>query len=87
MAETTAQLTEKKLTTIQKGVVVSNRMAKTLVVSVDTLKTHPKYQKRYISTKKFKVHAPEGEYQIGQVVYFRECRPLSKEKHHIIVNA
>ncbi len=67
------------------GTVVSNKMQKTLVVAVETLKTHPKYKKQYRSTKRYKVHVEEGEYQIGQKVTFRECRPVSKDKHHVIV--
>ena len=70
---------------IKKGVVVSASMTKTIVVAVDTLKEHPKYRKRYISTKKYKVHVPEGEYKVGDTVHFRECRPLSRDKCHIIV--
>lgn len=67
------------------GTVVSNKMQKTLVVAVETLKTHPKYKKQYRSTKRYKVHVEEGEYEIGQKVTFRECRPISKDKHHAIV--
>lgn len=67
------------------GVVVSNRMAKTVVVSVETLKTHPKYKKQYRSTKRYQVHVNEGEYALGQKVSFRECRPISKLKHHVMV--
>lgn len=67
------------------GLVVSNKMQKTLVVAVETLKTHPKYKKQYRSTKRYKVHVNEGEYAIGQKVSFRECRPVSKDKHHVIV--
>ncbi len=67
------------------GTVVSNKMQKTIVVAVETLKTHPKYQKQYRSTKRYKVHVEEGEYALGQKVTFRECRPVSKDKHHAIV--
>lgn len=67
------------------GTVVSNKMQKTIVVAVETLKTHPKYGKQYRSTKRYKVHVESGEYQIGQKVTFRECRPVSKDKHHVIV--
>lgn len=70
---------------IFSGVVVSNRMQKTIVVAVEMLKTHPKYKKQYRSTKRYKVHVTEGEYAIGQKVSFRECRPVSKDKHHVIV--
>ena len=67
------------------GTVVSNRMQKTIVVAVETLKTHPKYKKQYLSTKRYKVHVEAGEYTVGQKVSFRECRPVSKDKHHVIV--
>jgi ribosomal protein S17 len=51
---------ENKMTQVNKapkfqGIVVSDRMDKTIVVAVETLKTHPKYKKQYISTKRFKV--------------------------------
>lgn len=69
-----------------KGIVVSDRMQKTIVVSVDTLKTHPKYKKRYISTKTYKVHDAEGKYKMGDVVFFRECPPKSKDKRHEVVS-
>ncbi len=68
------------------GTVVSNKMQHTLVVAVETLKTHPKYQKQYRSTKRYHVHTGAGEYAIGQKVAFRECRPISKRKHHVIVS-
>lgn len=67
------------------GVIVSTKMAKTVVVAVETLKTHPKYKKQYISTKRYKVHVNEGEYALGQKVVFQECRPISKQKHHVMV--
>lgn len=69
----------------RKGVVVSISMEKTIVVAVETLKTHPKYLKQYRSTKKYKVHAEEKKYAIGDVVMFQECRPISRDKHHTIV--
>ena len=83
----TTQTTEKtsKAPTL-KGVVVSNTMQKTLVVNVDTLKTHPKYQKQYRSSKKYKVHAEESSrYAVGSTVEFRECRPMSRGKHHTVI--
>lgn len=71
----------------RKGTVVSNRMKNTIVVAVETLKTHPKYKKQYQATKRYKVHTDGREFALGSVVTFRECRPLSKEKHNIIVIA
>jgi small subunit ribosomal protein S17 len=64
----------------KKGIVVSDKMDKTIVVKVSQLKTHPRYKKRYRVFKKYKVHDPENKFKVGDVVEFVECRPLSKEK-------
>ncbi|MEK9195491.1 MAG: 30S ribosomal protein S17 [Patescibacteria group bacterium] len=63
-----------------KGTVISNKMTKTLVVRVDTLKQHPKYRKFYRTAKKFKVHDEQGEYRMGDIVMILETRPLSRDK-------
>ncbi len=68
-----------------RGVVVSDKMDKTIVVKVDRVKTHPKYGKRYRVSKKFKVHDEKNEHKIGEVVNFVECRPLSKDKRWRVV--
>jgi small subunit ribosomal protein S17 len=69
-----------------KGIVVSNSMQKTIVVNVDTQKTHPKYLKQYRSSKKYKVHVEDSsKHAVGTVVHFQECRPMSRGKRHIIV--
>ncbi|MFZ1654523.1 MAG: uS17 family ribosomal protein [Candidatus Moraniibacteriota bacterium] len=68
-----------------KGTVVSIGMKNTVVVAVQTLKTHPKYKKQYQATKRYKVETSGKTYALGAVVTFRECRPLSKQKHHIVV--
>ena len=75
--------TTKKLAT-KKGKVVSDSMEKTIVVAVESLKTHPKYLKKYRSTKKYKVHDEENKCKVGDVVQFVQCRPLSKDKNHIL---
>ena len=62
------------------GIVVSNKMMKTLVVKVDTLKTHAKYKKQYLSSKKYKAHDPYGNFQVGDKVVIEEAKPMSKEK-------
>ncbi|MCX6796516.1 MAG: 30S ribosomal protein S17 [Candidatus Falkowbacteria bacterium] len=62
------------------GIVVSNKMDKTIVVRVDRVVVHPKYKKRYTSSKKYKVHDERNEYQEGEAVAFVECRPISKDK-------
>ncbi|MDZ4260448.1 MAG: 30S ribosomal protein S17, partial [Candidatus Sungbacteria bacterium] len=65
--------------------VMSHKMTKTLVVRVDTLKKHPKYQKFYRTSKKFKVHDEKGEYRKGDIVMIAETRPISKEKRWVAV--
>jgi len=62
------------------GVVVSDKMDKTIVVKIDRTKIHPKYKKRYTVSKKYKVHDEKNEHKIGDKVNFVECRPLSKDK-------
>ncbi|NMC51453.1 30S ribosomal protein S17 [Candidatus Kuenenbacteria bacterium] len=70
----------KKQKKIFSGKVVSTKMAKTIVVLVERTKIHPKYQKRYKTSKKYKVHDEKGQYRVGDKVNFIECRPLSKDK-------
>ncbi|NTV55016.1 MAG: 30S ribosomal protein S17 [Candidatus Moranbacteria bacterium] len=81
--QTTEQTTSKAPTL--RGTVTSAKAAKTITVEVKTLKVHPKYGKRYRSSKKYLVHAPEGTYAEGDTVTFRECRPLSSRKRHEVV--
>jgi len=63
-----------------KGLVVSDKMKKTIVVEVVTMKMHPKYKKQYKVSKKYKVHDEKNEAKVGQEVIFQECRPLSRDK-------
>lgn len=63
-----------------KGTVVSDKMAKTITVKVDTLKMHPKLKKRYRVSRKYKVHDEKNQYKVNDVVEFVSCRPLSKDK-------
>lgn len=67
-----------------KGVVVSDAMDKTIVVSVTSFKTHSKYLKKYKSTKKYKVHDQENKYKIGDVVEFAPTKPISKDKRFVV---
>lgn len=69
--------------TIQRtliGTVVSDKMAKTIVVRVDRTVVHPKYGKRYVRSQKYHVHDEQGMYHVGDVVTFQACRPYSKTK-------
>jgi len=63
-----------------KGMVVSDKMAKTCVVKIDTLKKHPMYKKFFTKSKRVKVDNPESNYRTGDTVLIEETRPVSKDK-------
>lgn len=67
------------------GEVVSTKMDKTIVVSVERLVWHKTYKKQYKQSKKFKVHDEKNEANVGNVVLFSECKPISKEKRWKLV--
>ena len=69
-----------------EGVVVSDRMKKTVVVKIDRMKLHPKYLKYYRVSKKFKAHDERGEFHTGDRVVIHETRPMSMEKRWVVVN-
>ncbi len=69
-------MSKKQLT----GKVVSDKMQKTIVVNVETIKVHPKYKKRYKSHKKYKAHNKDMDLKVGDSVVIRECAPISKDK-------
>ena len=62
------------------GVVVSDKMDKTVVVRIDRLKMHSKYKKKYKISKKYKAHDAENKFKIGDKVEIIETRPISKDK-------
>ena len=68
-----------------EGVVVSNKGDKTIVVEVKLTKVHPKYLKRYIISKKYKVHDPNNQFNIGDNVSFIACRPISRDKRWMVL--
>lgn len=63
-----------------EGVVVSDKMQKTVVVAVTRRKKHPKYKKYYNVTNRYKAHDEKGEYHTGDKVVIQETRPISKDK-------
>lgn len=71
---------------IFEGVVKSAKMPKTIVVEITEMKKHPKYLKRYLVSKKFKVHDEKGTYKEGDKARFVECRPLSRDKRWRVIN-
>ncbi len=69
----------------QVGVVVSNKMQKTIVVKIEKRYPHPIYSKTVIVTKKYLAHDTEESCKIGDQVLIEECRPLSKRKRWKLV--
>lgn len=71
---------------IRQGVVISNKMDKTVVVLVEQLIQHPVYKKYIRSRAKYKAHDPENRCRIGDQVSIVETRPLSREKRWRVQN-
>jgi small subunit ribosomal protein S17 len=65
---------------VREGLVVSDKMDKTVVVAVETRKVHPLYKKAIRGIKKYKAHDENNACKIGDKVKIVETRPLSKEK-------
>ncbi len=76
---------QKKQSRELSGVVVSNKMMKTVVVKVDTTKTHKIYKKKYVVSKKYKAHDETNEYKKGDKVLMRETKPVSKDKKWAVI--
>lgn len=66
------------------GVVSSSKGDKTIVVTVQTRKTHPLYRKQYTVSKKFMAHDAKNEAEVGDKVAIAETRPISARKHHTL---
>jgi small subunit ribosomal protein S17 len=64
----------------QIGIVVSNKMQKTIVVKIENRYSHPIYSKILIKTKKYLAHDEFEKCKIGDQVLVEECRPFSKKK-------
>lgn len=68
------------------GVVVSNKMDKTVVVTTVRMTMHPLYKKYIKKRVRFKAHDEANSCQVGDTVIIQECRPLSKDKRWRVVN-
>jgi len=77
MEKETSKKTGKKVFT---GVVVSDKMDKTIVVKISTKKLHPLYKKYVNRSVKYKAHDEKNDASIGDTVRIQECRPVSKDK-------
>lgn len=71
---------ERNLRKKRTGIVVSNAMEKTVVVSIQEKYKHPLYKKTVSQTKKYKAHDENNECNVGDTVLIVETRPLSKDK-------
>ncbi len=65
---------------ILQGVVVSDKMDKTIIVQVERRVMHPIYKKFVRRTKKYAAHDGANAHKVGETVRIRECRPISKRK-------
>lgn len=70
---------------IREGVVVKNKMEKTVTVMVERVFAHPRYKKVIRRGKKYYAHHEKGELEVGTRVRIRETRPLSKLKRWMVV--
>jgi len=69
-----------------RGVVVSDRMDKTIRVKITRLKMNSKYRKQYKVSQTYMVHDPENTYHMGETVIFEADRPRSKSKRWVAVS-
>jgi len=76
----------KSLKKVRQGVVTSNKMDKTVVVSVERQFAHPMYRKIVKKTKKFMAHDEKNECNIGDTVRIIESRPLSARKRWMVTD-
>lgn len=77
------KINNKKTAKIKIGIVVSDKMDKTVVVKVDSLKIHPIYRKKYKVSKRYKAHDQDNSFKIDDKVALEETKPFSKEKKWI----
>ena len=68
------------------GLVVSDKMDKTVVVAVESRITHPKYRKIMVRTKRYKAHDEENACHMGDRVRILETRPLSRTKRWVVAD-
>lgn len=80
---TTSTISKKQQMT---GMVVSDKMDKTVVVKVDIRKRHSKYKKSYTVSKKFKAHDESNTFKVGDRVVIESTRPISKDKKFKVLN-
>lgn len=77
-------MAEKGIKRSLNGTVVSDKMDKSIVVSVERKFAHSKYKKQIKRTTKYKAHDEKNVAKVGDVVSIQECRPLSKDKRWLL---
>lgn len=82
---TTATTVERSLRKERIGIVTSDKMSKSITVTVERRVMHPKYQKFVKRTSKFMAHDEKGEAHVGDTVRIAETRPMSKLKRWRLV--
>ena len=85
MADTQADAADRARRKVRRGVVVSDKMDKTVVVSVERRTTHPLYGKTITRSKRLKAHDEHDDVREGDVVRIMETRPQSKQKRWRVV--
>ena len=78
----TAAVQHRKL----RGVVVSDKMDKTVVVRVDRVTSHPKYRKQFTVSKRYHAHDQNNEYHPGDKVWIQATRPMSATKRWKVIS-
>ena len=68
----------------RQGVVISNKMDKTVVVKIAEYNQHPKYKKIIETTKNYKAHDAENKCDIGDTIRIVESKPISGDKHWVV---
>jgi len=86
MSEATQTETEYRQRKNRQGIVISDRMAKTIVVQIDEKVMHPVYKKYVRKRVKYKAHDETNDARRGDTVLIEECRPLSRDKRWRLKN-
>jgi len=76
---------ENKMLSKKTGVVVSDKMDKTIVILVESIKEHPIYKKKFTVSKKYKAEDANNEHKVGDIVEIVSSKPLSRDKHYIAI--
>ena len=69
---------------LQTGIVINNKMEKSIVVKIERKIKHPIYKKTIKRSKKYLAHDESNKCKVGDMVQIAECRPLSKQKRYRI---